>query len=100
MIYWWARIQAQLELSKARDCWRVPIGILRINFGRWGYRPMSKQQQPKPKTQIEHFRETARDVECDEDQERFERKLGKIAIATSETEKSETKVRRHRRGMR
>ncbi|TAL77317.1 MAG: hypothetical protein EPN75_13240 [Beijerinckiaceae bacterium] len=30
-------------------------------------------------TQIERFRETARALECDEDKDRFEAKLGKIA---------------------
>ena len=30
-------------------------------------------------SQAERFRETARQLECDEDKERFEEKLGKIA---------------------
>jgi hypothetical protein len=35
----------------------------------------------KTKPQRERFIETARQLECDEDQERFETKLGKIAKA-------------------
>ncbi len=31
--------------------------------------------------QVDRFRETARQLECDEDQERFEDKLGEIAKA-------------------
>lgn len=33
------------------------------------------------KPQIDRFRETARQLECDEDKERFEEKLGQIAKA-------------------
>ena len=32
-------------------------------------------------TQLDRFKETARHLECDEDKERFEKKLGKIATA-------------------
>lgn len=34
-----------------------------------------------PEEQVERFKETARQRGCDEDKERFERKLGKIATA-------------------
>lgn len=27
LIYWWPRIQAQIEKSKPRDCWWVPVAI-------------------------------------------------------------------------
>jgi hypothetical protein len=37
------------------------------------------QTRPPESNQIDRFRETARQLECDEDQERFEKKLGKIA---------------------
>jgi hypothetical protein len=39
---------------------------------------MSKSQKPT-KPQIERFIEAARQLGCDEDKERFEEKLGKIA---------------------
>jgi len=41
---------------------------------------MAKSTKPteKDKPQVERFIETARQLECDEDQERFEKKLGKI----------------------
>jgi hypothetical protein len=38
---------------------------------------MSKQQQQKPETQVDPFRQ----LECDEDQGLFQKKLGKIAKA-------------------
>ena len=40
---------------------------------------LAKAQTDPPKAQLDRFRETARQLECDEDQERFEKKLGKIA---------------------
>jgi hypothetical protein len=39
---------------------------------------MSKPPKDAPKTQHQRFVETARQLECDEDQERFEKKLGQI----------------------
>ena len=42
----------------------------------------------RPKPQVERFIETARQLECDEDQERFEKKLGKIARAKPPADKS------------
>jgi hypothetical protein len=42
---------------------------------------MSKPSKDAPKTQHQRFVETARQLECDEDQGRFEKKLGKIAKA-------------------
>ena len=42
---------------------------------------MTKPPKTKPMSQIDRFLETARQLECDEDQERFEKKLGKIAKA-------------------
>ena len=42
---------------------------------------MTGKQPKDTKPQLERFRETARQLECDEDQERFEKKLGKIAKA-------------------
>jgi hypothetical protein len=36
-------------------------------------------RQQSPKDQFEHFLETARALGCDEDEERFEKQLGKIA---------------------
>ncbi len=44
--------------------------------------PAKKSAKPVAlAAQVERFRETARELECDEDQERFETKLGKIATA-------------------
>jgi len=43
--------------------------------------PTKQPMKKKPNSQIDRFRETARQLECDEDQERFEKKLGKIAKA-------------------
>jgi hypothetical protein len=44
--------------------------------------PAKKSEKPIDQAvQIDRFRETARQLECDEDQERFEKKLGKIAKA-------------------
>jgi hypothetical protein len=34
-----------------------------------------------PKEQLERFKQAARELGCDEDKERFERKLGQIATA-------------------
>jgi hypothetical protein len=42
--------------------------------------PSSKTKDSE-KSQLDRFRETARQLECDEDQERFEKKLSKIAKA-------------------
>lgn len=36
-------------------------------------------EKPDAKSQFERFKETARELECNEDKDRFERKLGKIA---------------------
>ena len=41
-------------------------------------KPGKKSANPSA-AQVDRFRETARQLECDEDQERFETKLGKIA---------------------
>jgi hypothetical protein len=49
---------------------------------------MSKPQQPKPAKQVDRFIETARELECDEDKERFEAKLGKIASAPVSTKRT------------
>jgi hypothetical protein len=35
----------------------------------------------KPKTQVQKFREAARDLETDDDEKRFDERLGKIAKA-------------------
>ena len=43
-------------------------------------KPGKKSANPSA-AQVDRFRETARQLECDEDQERFEEKLGKIATA-------------------
>ena len=40
---------------------------------------MSKREPSKPETQVDRFIETARALECDEDKERFEAKLKRIA---------------------
>lgn len=40
---------------------------------------MKKTPPPDPKVQHKRFIETARTLECDEDKERFEEKLGQIA---------------------
>jgi hypothetical protein len=48
---------------------------------------MSKNQKPI-KPQHERFIETARELECDEDKERFEAKLGKIASAPVSTKRT------------
>jgi hypothetical protein len=37
--------------------------------------------KPSHKDQFERFKEAARQLGCDEDKERFERKLGQIATA-------------------
>jgi hypothetical protein len=42
----------------------------------------------KPETQVDRFIQTARQLECDEDQERFEDKLGKIASAPVSTKRT------------
>jgi hypothetical protein len=42
---------------------------------------MSKKQPQKPETQADRFLATARALECDEDKERFEAKLKRIAAA-------------------
>jgi hypothetical protein len=38
-------------------------------------------EKPSLKEQFERFKETARQLGCDEDKESFERKLGQIATA-------------------
>jgi hypothetical protein len=37
--------------------------------------------KPEAKSQFERFKQAARELGCDEDKERFERKLGQIATA-------------------
>jgi hypothetical protein len=44
---------------------------------------MSKPPQPPPKKQVDRFIETARALECDEDKERFEAKMKRIAKVRS-----------------
>lgn len=45
---------------------------------------MPKQRgRPKPEKQGDDFESVARRLGCDEDKERFEKKLGKIARASS-----------------
>ena len=46
-----------------------------------------KNAQPD-KAQHKRFTETARALECDEDKERFEDKLGKIACASVSTKRT------------
>jgi hypothetical protein len=40
---------------------------------------MAKSQKSADKTQIEKFRDKARELECDEDEDRFKTTLGKVA---------------------
>ena len=40
------------------------------------------------KEQFERFKQAARELECDEDKERFERKLGQIATAKPRPKKN------------
>jgi hypothetical protein len=40
--------------------------------------PARKPQDPNAKPQIERFREMARELECDEDEEAFKSKLAQI----------------------
>lgn len=52
---------------------------------------MKTERSKTPSTsqgQIDRFREAARQLECDEDQERFEKKLGKIATVKPSAAKS------------
>ena len=44
----------------------------------WRFRHMSSKPRD-PKEQFERFVETARAIGCDEDKERFEKQLGRIA---------------------
>ena len=41
----------------------------------------TNQTTARSKSQADRFRETARQLECDEDKERFEEKLGRLAKA-------------------
>ncbi|MGH6677514.1 MAG: hypothetical protein ACREDL_00900 [Bradyrhizobium sp.] len=52
---------------------------------------MSKPRRRKPEAQVDRFIETARELECDEDKERFEEKLGKIAKAKPDKKPKEAK---------
>lgn len=45
----------------------------------------------KVESQIDKFRETARELECDESEEAFERKLKKVTRPQSEDDASEAK---------
>lgn len=38
-----------------------------------------------PKTQIDKFKEAARELECDDDDQRFKERLGKLAKATPQS---------------
>jgi hypothetical protein len=44
-----------------------------------------------PKEQFERFKKAARELGCDEDKERFERKLGQIATAMPRPKKKATR---------
>ena len=43
----------------------------------------------KPKTQLDKFKEAARELECDDDDKRFKERLGRIAKAKPAPEKPE-----------
>ena len=47
-----------------------------------------KSGKPTGDAQVDRFIETARALECDEDKERFEAKLGKIASAPVSTKRT------------
>ena len=49
---------------------------------------MTKLTKRTPTDQHRRFLETARQLECDEDKERFEAKLGKIASAPVSTKRT------------
>jgi hypothetical protein len=49
---------------------------------------MTKPTKRTPTDQHRRFLETARELECDEDKERFEEKLGKIASAPVSTKRT------------
>ena len=51
-------------------------------------RPTPHKNDLSEKPQAERFIETARQLECDEDKERFEDKLGKIASAPVSTKRT------------
>jgi hypothetical protein len=55
-------------------------------------RPTPHKNDLSEKPQAERFIETARQLECDEDKERFEKKLKRIAKAKPTTPKGGTKT--------
>lgn len=44
---------------------------------------------PSDKTQLDKFKDAARDLECDDDEQRFKDRLGKLAKAKLKPEKPE-----------
>ena len=54
----------------------------------WCCSVKSKTSKPTNTNQHKRFIETARALECDEDKERFEDKLGKIASASVSTKRT------------
>ena len=50
--------------------------------------PGELPKKPSSAEQHQRFIETARELECDEDKERFEDKLGKIASASVSTKRT------------
>jgi hypothetical protein len=51
-------------------------------------KPEKKSGKPTAAAQVDRFIETARELECDEDKQRFEAKLGKIASAPVSTKRT------------
>lgn len=44
-------------------------------------------QQINAKSQLDKFKQAARDLECDDDQKRFRERVGKLAVAKPREEK-------------
>jgi hypothetical protein len=51
-----------------------------------------KASKLSPEEQFERFKQAARELGCDEDKERFERKLGQIATAQKRPAKKVSKA--------
>lgn len=48
---------------------------------------MSRTSNPSAKPQLDKFKEAARELECDEDEKRWDERLKKVAEAPSEERK-------------
>ena len=59
----------------------VTSPVSSTNMVNWGFDMPSKQSAADEKSQLDKFKEAARELECDDDEQRFKERLGKLVKA-------------------